>query len=294
MSRYIRRQAALALLLAPAPFAATAAQTSRACWLVRPAEAAQLLARPDLADGQVMQDDHLTCDYLHAGFDVHVEDLPTPAPRRAALERAIEQGTAEAVSGIGDEAAFSPELQTKKWPSLVVLKGSRAVTVSTRPGTVPAAQVKPTLMKLATAALAKLVAPRTAETSRACWVIRPAEVATILGKPELGTGDAIHDQLDDCDYKGAGFELDILSFTRAPQRGEAFGAVIKQGKAEAVPGLGDEAALLREPGSNDQLLAVVMGRRILKIIMLQSARTPQEQVKPTLVKLGTTAVTRLR
>ncbi|HSQ29746.1 MAG TPA: hypothetical protein VLN49_07850 [Gemmatimonadaceae bacterium] len=49
-----------------------------------------------------------------------------------------------------------------------------------------------------------------------------------------------------------------------------------------------------DPENNDQMLAVVLGKRIMKVTMLQSAQTPQAQVRPLLVKLATIAVARLR
>src|SRR5512143_996106 len=101
------RRTTLVLVLLGTPRANLVAQSSRACWLVTPQEAAQILGKPDLANGELIADDHLECNYLHAGFDVHVDDQLSPARRTAALRESIKQGKSEAVSGIGDEAAFS-------------------------------------------------------------------------------------------------------------------------------------------------------------------------------------------
>jgi hypothetical protein len=270
-------------------------QSSRACWLVTPAEAAQILGKPELANGELIRDDHLDCDYLPAGFDVHVDDQLTPAQRSAGLRESIKQGKAEAVSGIGDEAAFSAaNAQNHNTSELIVLKGSRRVSATIFRWDGPSAQIKPTLVNLAKTALTKLLTPVTPQTRRACWVITPAEAAQILGKAELATGKAMHDDVDSCEYKNAGFDVDITYFTRAPARGEAFGGLIKRGKAEAAPDIGDDAAFMRDPENNDQVLAVVMGKRIMKVTLLQTSQTPQAEVRPTLVKLAATAVPRLR
>lgn len=286
---------ALVLVLAATPLANLAAQSSRACWLVTPQEAAQILGKPELATGELIADDHLECNFLHAGFDVHVDDQLTPALRSARLRESIKQGKAEAVAGIGDEAAFSAaNAQNHNTSKLVVIKGSRSLSVTIFRWSGPSAQIKPTLMNLAKTALPKLLAPASPQRSRACWVITPAEVAQILGKPELTNGKMMHDDLDSCDYKNAGIDVDITYFTRAPARGEAFAGWIKRGKAEAVSDIGDDAAFTRDLENNDQVLSVVMGKRILKITMLQSAQTSQALARPMLVRLATTAVTRLR
>jgi hypothetical protein len=287
--------ASCVLVLVIMPRADLLPQSSRACWLVTPAEAAQILGKPELAKGEVIRDDHLSCDYLPAGFDVHVDDPLTPAQRSAALRESIKQGKAEPVSGIGDEAAFSAaNAQNHNTSELIVLKGSRRVSATIFRWDGPPAQIRPTLVNLARTALTKLFAPVTPQTSRACWVITPAEAAQILGNSELATGKAMHDDVDSCEYKNAGFDVDITYFTRAPKRGEAFGGLIKRGRAEAAPDIGDDAAFTRDPGSNDQVLAVVMGERIMKITLLQSSHTPEAEARPKLVKLATTAVARLR
>jgi hypothetical protein len=272
-----------------------AAQTSRACWLVTPQEAAQILGKPELANGESMRDDRLECNYLHGGFDVHVDDQLTPAQRSAALRQSIKQGKAESVSGIGDEATFSAaNAQNHNTSELDVVKGSHSLIVTIFRWSGPTDQIKPTLVKLANTALAKLAAPPTPQRSRACWVITPAEAAQILGKPDLANGKAMHDDFDSCQYKNAGFDVDVMSFTRAPAPGEAFGGLIKRGKADAASDIGGDAAFTRDLENNDQSIAVVMGKRILKITMLQSAQTPQEQVRPKLVKLATIAVARFQ
>lgn len=286
---------ALALALVGAPRANLVAQVSRACWLVTPQEVAQILGRPELASGELIRDDYLNCDYLRAGFDVHVDGALTPAQRSAALREMIKKGEAEAVSGIGDEAAISAANgQNHNTSELVVLEGSHSLHVSIFRWSGSPQQIRPTLMNLAKTALPKLLVPARSQSSKACWIITPAEAAQILGKPDLASGKTIHDDLDSCDYKDAGFTIDMTYFSRAPGRGEAFGGLIKGGKAEAGSDIGDDAAFFRDPESNDQVLAVVLGKRIMKVTMLQSAQAPQAQARSTLVKLATTASARLR
>lgn len=296
MSTFARNmRIGLAAWLISTPLAVLRAQTSKACWLVTPREAAQILGKPELANGESLRDDRLECDYLHAGFDVHVDDQLTPDRRTAAIRQSIKQGKTDAVSGIGDEAAFSAaNAQNHNTSELDVVKGSHSVIVTIFRWSGPTDQIKPTLVKLANTALAKLAAPATPQRSRACWVITPAEAAQILGKAELANGNAMHDDFDSCQYKNAGLDVDVTYFTRAPAPGEAFGGVIKRGKAEAAPNIGSDAAFMRDLENNDQSIAVVMGKRILKITMLQSAQTPQEQVRPKLVKLATIAVARFQ
>ncbi len=79
------RTALLALL---ALTLTTGPQQSRACWLVTPAEAAQLLGRPELANGEQMRDDYPACDYPRAGFDVHLNHGRSVASIRQALSSA--------------------------------------------------------------------------------------------------------------------------------------------------------------------------------------------------------------
>ena len=76
---YARTALALALSM---PFATVTAQASNACWIVTPAEAAQILGRPELANGDVMHDNYQTCDYLRAGFDVHIDHVRSAARMR--------------------------------------------------------------------------------------------------------------------------------------------------------------------------------------------------------------------
>jgi len=278
------------LLLAVAPLATVAGQRSRACWLVTPGEAAQILAQPDLASGDVMRDNTQDCDYLHAGFDVHMEHARTVAQAREALKQSIANGKVEAVSGVGDEAGFD---KSGKEPSLRVVKGAHALEATILPSRWHGSpdQIKPTLVKLAETALAKFNSPTTAQTSRACWLITPTEAAQILGNPQLKGGDLIHDDYDRCDYKPAGFDLDIIGYKRVAPRSDGFKTLVSKGFAEAVPGIGDEAILGRD-ANHHPTANVLIGSRELMITLLEGAPGPDAKAK--LVQLAKTAAARLR
>ena len=62
----------LGIGLSLTPLASLTAQKAKACWIVTPAEAAQILGRPELANGDEMHDNYQTCSYFRAGFDVHI------------------------------------------------------------------------------------------------------------------------------------------------------------------------------------------------------------------------------
>lgn len=134
------------LALLPAQF--------KACSLLPPAEAAQILAKPALASAQVITDDEQDCGYLGSGFDLHTEVLRSVPGWSAWRLDLIKQGKAEAVPGIGDEAAFTKDGNGDYL--IVARKGNRIVTVTMYSTEGSAAQLKPQLIKLITAAVAKV------------------------------------------------------------------------------------------------------------------------------------------
>ena len=125
-----------------------------ACSLISRAEAAQILAKPELASAQVITTDEQDCGFLGSGFDVHTELLTSVAGWSSWRKDLITGGRAEAVDGIGDEAAFSKDGNGDY--GVVVRKGNRIVTVTMYASEGSAEQLKPKLIKLATAAVAKL------------------------------------------------------------------------------------------------------------------------------------------
>jgi hypothetical protein len=285
-----RSHALFGVWLIITPVSVAAGQQSRACWLVTPAEAAQILGKPDLANGEAMHDDYATCNYLRAGFDVHLNHGRTVANLRQALDADIKSGKVEAVAGLGDRAGFD---RSAKQPSLVVIKGAHVLEIRLLSSDAKGSpdQIRPTMLKLAETALAKLSSTGNAKASRACWLITPAEAAQILGRPELRSGDAIHDDYDDCDYKAAGFDLDMLSYTRAAPRLEGFNNLVKKGNAEAVAGIGDAAILGHDAGKRPTI-NILKGRREFMITWIDSGQATAD-VKSKLVQLAKTAMAKL-
>lgn len=283
--------ALLSVCVTLTPFSTAATQQSRACWLVTPAEAAQILSRPELASGDVMRDGYQDCDYLRAGFDVHIEHVRTVAHVRESLKQDIKNNKVEAVAGVGDEAGFE---KSDKQPSLIVIKGTHVVeaTILMSRWKGSGEQVRPTLVKLAQAALARLMTPASAQSSRACWLVTPAEAAQILGKAQLKNGEAMHDDYDNCDYKGAGFDLDILNYTRAGARSDGFKNLVTRGFAEVVPDVGDQTILGRDAAKHSTV-NVLKGSRELMITWLDSTQTSAADIKPKLVQLAKTAIARM-
>src|SRR5437868_4582943 len=139
-------RAFFAVLLVLSPGATVAAQMSRACWLVTPAEAAQILGKPELSSGEVMRDDYPTCDYLRAGFDAHVDHARPVARVRASLEEGIKNNKVEAIAGIGDNAGWN---KSAGEPSLIAVKGTHVVEIRSLSWQWKGSpdQVKPTLSK---------------------------------------------------------------------------------------------------------------------------------------------------
>jgi hypothetical protein len=141
------------LALMSLPLAAVAGQTSNACALMTPAEAAQILGKPKIATTKPVSFDDKQCFYGESGFLVlELEDIDA-AQQKAGLRLLVRDNKAEPVSGVGDEAVF--------WKIgdslLMVRKGTRLVTVTVaRTWGGPPAQLRPTLLKVARTALAKL------------------------------------------------------------------------------------------------------------------------------------------
>ena len=152
-------------LLAFTPHSTVGAQRSRACWLVTPAEAAQILGRPELASGEDMHDDYARCSYSRGGFDVHLNHGRTVANIRQALDDDIKSGKIEAISGLGDHAGIE---KAGKQPTLIVIKGTHVLETRILSSGWHGSpdQLKPTIVKLAQTALAKLSAGGNAPASR--------------------------------------------------------------------------------------------------------------------------------
>lgn len=125
-----------------------------ACALITRAEAAELLGKPALATAQVVSTDDEDCGYLGSGFDVHTERLESVSGWSSYRKDLIKQGRAEAVDGLGDEAAFSKDGNGDY--GLVARKGDRIVTVTMYASEGSPAELKPKAIMLLKAAIAKL------------------------------------------------------------------------------------------------------------------------------------------
>jgi hypothetical protein len=135
------------------PVANAAAQV-KACELITRAEAAQILAKPAVANAQVISPDEEDCGYLGSGMDVHTELLKNAAGWTAAMKNQIKQGKAEGIDGIGEEAAYTKD--GNRDYVLVTRKGNRIVTVTLYSANWSEADAKPKLIKLATLAVGKV------------------------------------------------------------------------------------------------------------------------------------------
>jgi len=144
----------IAVLCLSAARTRLAAQQIEACKLVTAAEAAQLLGKPAIAKAQVVSPDKDTCGYMGAGFDVHTEVLKSPSGWSAQLKDQIKKGKAEAIAGVGDEAAYMKDGSGDN--TAVARKGNQLVTIWIHEDQGTAAQVKPTAIKLLTHAVKKV------------------------------------------------------------------------------------------------------------------------------------------
>jgi hypothetical protein len=153
LGRIEAKRITVVVALASVPLATIAGQTGKVCSLMTIAEAAQILGRPKVAATKPVSFDDKQCFYGDGGFLVlELEDMDA-AQQRAGLKSLVRQNKAEPVSGVGDEAVF--------WEIgdslLMVRKGTQLVTVTlSRNWGGPPAQLRPTLMKVAKTALAKL------------------------------------------------------------------------------------------------------------------------------------------
>ena len=128
-----------------------------------------------------------------------------------------------------------------------------------------------------------------AQTGEACSLITRAEAAQILGKPQLATAKVVTDD-NDCVYQGSGFLLRITE-VNPTKWSKALQPLIKSKVAESVSGLGDEAVFTTD--GPDSVLLMRKGTHELLLKLYHDWGGAPAQVKPTLMKLGKTAVARL-
>lgn len=132
----------------------------------------------------------------------------------------------------------------------------------------------------------------TAQKAKACALLPRVEAARILGKPQLATAKSpFDDDSDDgCRYQGAGFRLDTQEV--GPGWSRVLKKMIKEGTAEAVSGIGDEAAFMHDAGGN-LVFGARKGLRTVSVTMEEDWGGRPDQLKPTLIKLVTVAAARL-
>ena len=87
-------------------------------------------------------------------MDIHTELLKNAAGWTAAMKNQIKAGKAEAIDGIGEEAAYTKDGNRDYVP--VTRKGNRIVTVTLYSSNWSEADAKPKLIKLATLAVGKV------------------------------------------------------------------------------------------------------------------------------------------
>ena len=130
------------------------AQQAKTCALIPRAEAAEILGKKEVATAKALFDDESDCNYRGAGFSLHIEEIPNQAQWSTGIKQLIQQKKAEALSGVGDEAVYTERLGD---PEIEARKGTHWLTVTLyRNWGGPKDQVRPTLIKLAKAAVAKL------------------------------------------------------------------------------------------------------------------------------------------
>ena len=160
----VRRPTALASLLPGGAFVASlalsalengvGAQQIKPCSLITKAEAARILAKPAIAKAQSVPSGKDTCAYAGAGFDVRAEELESPAVWSATLHEMIEEKRAEAIRGIGDEAAFA--VDGNRDFAMMSRRGPRLITVTMYKDQSTLEDAKPVLLKLLSLAMSKV------------------------------------------------------------------------------------------------------------------------------------------
>jgi hypothetical protein len=145
---------AAAVLSVSAADSRLSAQDVDPCNLISKAEAAEILAKPEILKAKSMPAQDGTCGYLGAPFDVHTEILKSPSGWSASAKKLIQDKKAEPVEKIGDEAVFTTDgngdfVMTSR-------KANRIVTVTMFSDKTTRAEAKPKLVKLLTLAVSKI------------------------------------------------------------------------------------------------------------------------------------------
>ena len=141
-------------LVASAGETRLSAQSVDPCNLITKAEAAQILAKPEILKAQSMPPQDGTCGYLGAPFDVHTEILKSPSGWSAMVKKEIQEKRAETADKIGDETVFT--IDGNGDYVLTSRKADRIVSVTIFKDKMSLAEAKPKLAKMLTVAVSKL------------------------------------------------------------------------------------------------------------------------------------------
>ena len=156
MRRHVQAFMVAAIVLPLSAFETRlSAQDVDPCTLITKAEAAQILAKPEILKAKSMPAQDGTCGYLGAPFDVHTEVLQSPSGWSAMVKKRIQEKKAEIVAEkIGDETVFTTDGNGDF--VMTARKGNRIVTVTMFSDKTTLAEAKPKLVKLLTAAVSKV------------------------------------------------------------------------------------------------------------------------------------------
>ena len=125
-----------------------------------------------------------------------------------------------------------------------------------------------------------------------CNLITKAEAAQILGKPEILKAKSMPPQDGTCGYLGAPFDVHTEILPSPSGWSAAVKKQIQAKKAEAVEKIGDDAAFTTD-GNGDYVMTARKGNRLVTVTMFAD-KTTRADAKPKLVKLLTTAVSKVR
>ena len=95
-----------------------------------------------------------TCAYAGSGFEVHTEELKSPASWTGSMREMIEEKQAERVDRIGDEAVVF--VDSNRDYAIASRKGKRIVTVTMYKDQSTLVDAKPVLVELLTRAMSKV------------------------------------------------------------------------------------------------------------------------------------------
>jgi hypothetical protein len=139
-----------------------------------------------------------------------------------------------------------------------------------------------------------------AKTPHACRVLSQTEIARITGRPGIGDTRLLPSSPGDmpegasgCGYLGEGLHAHVERLNSVPGWSAAVASEIKQGKAQKVTGIGDEA-VFKNNGTGGYALTLRVGANMMTYTVQASDWGSQEKVKGLLQALGKAAAPKLR